>query len=273
MSVNVKLEGDGINFSFTTNIRKAGQIITFLGSEEVDEQIVSQREVVTTELLPVSIKNKTPRQVLVESRAKTNPQKLVVLGYYYCELNNVATFPLEELKGLFGKIGEPVPKNLHRDLRIAVKDSHIYEQNPGEYLITDSAKDLIKKGFSDIKSTRRPASRATNKTGITQKIVADEIKGLEISNTLEGFPGYWDLGQKGERILWLFVFAEKKGIHQLGTADVEYMADQLRDNIPTRSFTALTETIFKRSYISKSGEKYRVLQPGIDYLVSKVKVN
>src|SRR3989338_8471602 len=122
MAVIVKIQGDDLDFNYTTNVRKAGQIITFLGTDEFGEETnIPQAEVVnSTELLPVSIKNKTPRQVLIESKAKTNPQRIVVLGYHYCELHNTQTFPISELKILFGKIGESVPRNLSRDLRVAV---------------------------------------------------------------------------------------------------------------------------------------------------------
>lgn len=272
--VTVTIKGDGLDFNYTTNVRKAGQIITFLGTDESNEEVATpQADIVNlTELLPVSIKNKTPRQVLMESKAKTNPQKVVVLGHYYCELHNVASFPIAELKALFGKIGESVPRNLSRDLRVAVQDNYIYEVNPGEYLVTDLAKELIQKGFSDVQSAKRAFIRATNKKGISQKIVSDEVKKLEVANALERFPNYWDTNlNRGERILWLFLFAEKNNITLLSTADVEYMASCLRDNIPTKSFTALTGTIFKRGYITKSGDKYKILQPGIDYLANKVK--
>lgn len=273
MSVIVKIDGEGINFSFTTSISKAGQIITFLGTEQSNEEkmVLSERNVNSRELLPVPMKSKTPRQALIDSRAKINSQKIAVLGYYYCEVNNSLTFPRSELKALFGKAGESMPRNLHRDLNEAIFANYIYEQKPSEYLITEVGKESIQKGFSDAQPTRKTFSRGTNKKGIIKKVVSDDVKKLEIANNLDGFPGYWDLGQKGERILWLFIFAEKNGVLLLSSTDVEYMASQLRDNIPTRSFSALTETIFKRGYITKSGDKYKILQPGMDYLATKAK--
>lgn len=273
MAVTVKIQGDGLDFNYTTNVRKAGQIITFLGTDESSEEIVTPQTTIvnSTELLPVSMRNKTPRQVLIESKAKTNSQKIVVLGHYYSVLHNTETFPVSELKMLFGKIGESVPKNLLRDLKVAVRDSYIYEVN-GEYLVTDTAKELIQKGFSDIQSAKRTSTRTTNKKGINKKIISDDVKKLEVMNTLEGFPNYWDTNlNKGERILWLFMFAEKHNISLLSTADIEYMASCLRDDIPTKSFTALTGKIFKDGYITKSGDKYKILQRGIDYLASKLK--
>lgn len=274
MAVSVKIQGDGLDFNYTTNVRKAGQIITFLGTDESNEEAVSPQATIvhSTELLPVSIKNKTPRQVLIESKAKTNPQKIVVLGHYYSVLHNTETFPVSELRMLFGKIGESVPKNLLRDLKVAARDSYIYEVNPGEYLVTENAKELIQKGFSDIELTKRASTRVTNKKGINKKIISEDVKKLEVMNTFEGLPNYWDANlNKGERILWLLMFAEKNNISLLSTADIEYMASCLRDDIPTKSFTALTGKIFKDGYITKSGDRYKILQPGIDYLASKIK--
>jgi len=276
MSVTVKIEGDGINFNFTTNISKAGQIITFLGTDQSAENLsYTQPELNSTELLPTPMKSKTPRQALIESRASTNSQKIAVLGYYYCEVNNLQTFPRSELKTLFGKVGEAMPKNIHRDLKEAVLANYLYEENPkekpDEYLITEFGKETIKKGFSIESQATRKLSRSVSKKGVVKKIISEEVKKLEIVNTLEGFPNYWSLGQKGERILWLLMFAEKNGITLLSTADVEYMASRQRDNIPTRSFMALTETIYKRGYITKSEDKYKILQPGIDFLALKVK--
>ncbi|MCX6732449.1 MAG: hypothetical protein NTV98_02820 [Candidatus Roizmanbacteria bacterium] len=272
MSVNINIEGDGLTYAGVTNIFKASQVIAFLNSQEANAQI--QTGIVTsTNALSQgqTYANKSPRDVILESNAKHNSQKILVFADYNNKTKNKDTFKPVEIRLLFKKAGFTEPKNFSRDWKEAVKAGYIYEDHVknDEFVISDRGLTLIADHFASEEKSN--SKKATNKRKSTPKVITEEVKRLDISTSFNDYPKFYDLATKANKILWILAYADAKGIPELTTADIEYLADKLRDKIPTGGFTALSEYIFKKSYITKTVEgKIKIQHDGLEYLKSLI---
>ena len=260
MDIKIILKGEGLSYEANTTLLKASQIIAFLSNDQDNLQVAERLQ---------NFKNMSPRQAILEANAKTNVEKIVVLADYLCKQNNQSSVSPKEIRMAFKRAGERLPGNFNRDLKSA-DDLYLFEDpdKKGEYKLTDFSKEAIRNGFSVQNSkikTKRPSSQ--KKANINRKrIVNEEVEDLQISPKLEGFPDYWNLKKKGERILWIVAFADKKGINGLTTSEIELLASRLRDKILANQFTSLTHKLFKESCLTKHGNKVKVLKHGLDYL-------
>src|ERR1700687_1361114 len=125
MSGKITIEGDGLSFSSDVEIVKAAQIIAFVKVESSPER---ERHI---SLLgnAVSTAASTPGLALTQSRAKTNAQKIAVLGRYICERDQQSTFSAKEVQEVMKKAGVPLPRNFARDIKDAVRANYIYEND------------------------------------------------------------------------------------------------------------------------------------------------
>lgn len=166
MSVKIHLEGDGLLYDSETNTFNAAQIIGFLQAHEAKPDMSSK----PGSLVEAANKPKvSPREAIVSSGAKTNPQKIVALGHHVAEIAGDDGFSLEEVKKAFKRAGEPMPKNFGRDVKEAVKSSWIYEEEPDHYVLTEVAFGYIASGFptTDKKTPKRQSGRRTSSARTT----------------------------------------------------------------------------------------------------------
>lgn len=267
MSIKINISGDGLQYETETNLLKASQVIAFLGTEASSDS--SQKAV----LNPILDKPKTsPREALNDSGAKTNPQKIAVLGHYLMNRDKVETFSSAEVRETLKKSGEPLPANFSRDINEAVKLGYIYEDDNDKdrYWITESGNLKIREGFGENNETSKvKKNKKKRKSGGTNgdSKIREEVKNLEIETTFSGV-SYWSSGlNKGQKILWLLAFADSKNIADLSPQEIEDLATRLKDSILVRDLSALTEANFKKGFIRKiSSGNYKVLEPGIQFI-------
>jgi hypothetical protein len=268
MEIKITIEGEGLSYEGKTDLFKASQILAFLSSAVGDKE----RLPATTRSLSVTYPNTTsPREAIVASGATTNPEKITVLADYCASLQNHAPVTRQEVKMHFGKAGERIPRNFNRDWKEAVTLGYICEdpEQKDHFYVTSSGRFAIENQFNQeakSKTTRRKSPKRNINKG--KKGIAPEVEALEISLQWPGVLNYFDLN-KGQRILWILAYADNQGIAALSPAEVEVLSGKLKDSIPARSFSALTEAIFKKGLITRSGnDKYKILRPGLDFLSS-----
>lgn len=89
-------------------------------------------------------------EVLENSGAKRNPDKIAVIAHYMIEHEGQQKFARDELKGRFREAGEAVPANFPRDFNWAVKNGWIAEDphDRGSYYVTKKGREAIGEKFS-----------------------------------------------------------------------------------------------------------------------------
>ncbi|MBX4189517.1 hypothetical protein KW785_02920 [Candidatus Parcubacteria bacterium] len=272
MPIKIAISGDGLHFEGETNLIKASQVIAFLATESSSvTQEPYQRSIASAILdKPKS----SPREALNEAQAKTNPQKIAVIGKYLMDRDGVESFSAAEVRETLKKSGEPLPANFGRDLKDAIKYGYIYQsgQSDDAYSITDAASEKIRSGFigGDVPNGNKGAAhkkrKASNPSG-KASIVRDEVKNFDFPVDFKGL-SYWNDGlNKGERILWLIAVADEKSIHNISAQEISFLASRMKDDIPSKNIPAHTLGHFKKSRVKNvGGGKYQILRGGLDYL-------
>jgi len=257
--VKIVIEGEGLSLTKYTTLQKAGQIISFLG---VDQNQPAERSTQGTPsaLLEARLQ---PRDVIVNSGAKTYAQKIAALAQYLRNQLGQNTFSPQELRSLFKKIGDE-PRNFGRDFKETVDRQYIncVDTATDQYELTDKGDGAVKNGFSEGNTKKASSSRRT----IISKGIRDEIKQFEIAGSLEGYPDYHNLPTKADKILWLLEYADKKGVKSLTPAEVDFLSTQLRDRIKSNQFTALNERNVRKSFVTKTADGFLVQKKGADHL-------
>lgn len=271
MSVKIELSGEGLSFSSETSLLKAARIIAFINSEDSLQRAPDMDQAPAHILAPVRT-NKSPREAIQESNAKTNPQKILVFANYIITHENKDSFDSASIRQLFRRAGEPEPGNYSRDWREAIKQTFIYEtEEKNTYKITDFGESILRTGFTEEAETtvkRKSVGSSSTKKKSSPKIVSDEVKAIpSFVPVVEGLPNYHEIKVKGNRILWILAFADKHGIEELVPADIEYIASRLRDRIPTGSLTALSEVNSKKAFLErKTDGRYKILHSGLEFI-------
>lgn len=272
MSVTIQITGD-VTFEKEITAFQAAHIIGFLSTSEVTNTTPNvgtvQPVLMATPQGRVSL-----REIISQSDATTNPQKITVIGHHLIEREGRETFTTTEVRLAFPRAGERPPRNFSRDVRDAVRAGYIAEdeQDKENYFITNTGLGYLRDGFpaTDKKSssaTKRKRSNGSNgsKTEVGSKI-RPEIKALTMDSELDGYPLYHSLNKKADKLLWLLVFADDAGIKTLHGQEIEYLASQLRDNVANKQVASLTSNSLKKGLVKKNLDGYTILQKGIDYV-------
>lgn len=211
------------------------------------------------------------REYLIDSEAKTNPQKILIFAMYLKEMAGNESFSIEEVKSLFRKAAEIVPKNFFRDVRASVKNGWITEESRGIYYVTSTGIGVAQSKFKSQQATKpvRIHKKGGKKFLPTVKI-RTEIEDLNLEPISEDYGNYWKLNTKSDKIIWISAVAKTKNINELYFKELTEIASKLGDNIPSNSISALIEFPRKNGRImtSKIGEikVVKILEPGIQYL-------
>ncbi len=148
--------------------------------------------------------------------------------------------------------------------------NYIYDEGEGQYSLTDFGLQAIKEKFTS-SNDEVISSRKNRRGGIIpgKKMVSEEVKNLPMQATGQNnLPDYWKLTSKGQRILWLLAYAQKNNIDGLTTSEIDSLGSRLRDSIEAKNINPLTTGLYKKGYLTSHQGKYRILQPGIDFLKS-----
>lgn len=262
-NITVTITGEGISLTKKINLQKAGQIISFLGMEQNIPASGSYDASSTPRLL--ASKPVQPKEIIVNSGAKTYPQKIAALGVYLRDHVGQENFTPQEVKVIFKKMGDE-PKNFTRDLKSATELQYVICVDPAneQYELTDKGAEAVSESFS----TKAIKKSVGSKRAVISNGVRDEVRQLETVGTLEGFPEYYRLTTKADKILWLLAYADKNGVKTLTPTEVDYMSGELRDKVDAKGFTALNQRNIKNSFVSKTVAGFQIQKKGLDHLKS-----
>jgi hypothetical protein len=271
MSVKVTINGEGLSFEKETDMLKAGQIIAFLSSDtSIQQSGTQQYSSQNGVLLAPDTQRRSPRMALMESDAKTNAEKIVVLANFICERNGTSSFSSKEIQVEFKKAGESLPKNFTRDFNQAVASGYILENDEqGDFILTDLGLEVLSSGFDGFRQNVNGTASKKRKGNKNKRssTVRSEVTELEIIPQLGGYPDYWSQTVKGVRILWLLAYALESNVPEgLTTVEIDYLASKLRDQIKVGDIPALTKGSVKKGFMTTSKGYLKILKPGEDFL-------
>lgn len=95
---------------------------------------------------PSSDRPLSPVELIQDKQPATNPQRLAVFAYYRERSEGLSRFAKDDLKAYFAKAKIPLPQNLDRDYRQAVKLGWIYDDGDDSYL-TSKGLEAVEAGF------------------------------------------------------------------------------------------------------------------------------
>lgn len=264
-NVIITISGEGLSLTKKTNLQKAGQIISFLGFEQSSASNTSGYPVVSKQLPGTS--HPQPRDIIINSEAKTYQQKIATLALYLRDYSGQETFTPQEVRVLLKKMGDE-PRNFIRDLKSALELQYVVciDASSDQYVITDKGVEAVNTKFSNEVHSNKKLSGA--KRISTAKGVRTEVKALPSLGSQDDMLDYHALSTKGDKILWLLVYADRNGIDALTPSEVDYMSTALRDRINASGFTALNERNIKNAFVSKTKNGFQIQQKGLSYLSS-----
>jgi hypothetical protein len=205
---------------------------------------------------------------MLSTGGKTNPQRIAVAGQRSMEESGDETFTSKDISEQL-RSGGFSSKNLGRDMSKAVSQGLIFSVtgHRGQYKITDIAKNAFKEGFDQVKSIAPRTPRKSRRGGVAQKLeIAEAVKKLPAEVSLEGYPDYHNLKMKGNRMVWLLVFAAAHGVESLNAREIEYLSRQIGDQISPTSIPSLALSSIRRGLVAKGEGKFRPLEKGKVYL-------
>jgi len=217
---------------------------------------------------------KSPREFLEESGAKSYPQKIAaIVGYIKAFLGKMSA-SVDEVKSELERAGEPVTTNFFRDLKRTVSYGWVAksQQEADKFYITGKGSKALEEKFpvqeKKVVSGRRSRS---SKGHFLTTTIRPEMAKIELESSSATLGKYFSLGTKTERILWLLADAKEKGFENINYKELSYLADKIGDNIPGKSITALIEGYRRKGYIATplgdSGSRnLKILGDGIEYL-------
>lgn len=264
MTINVTIEGEGLSLKKETSLQKAGQIIAFLGSEEGSIGVVPGTQPHSPTSLMTSSAT-SPNDLINEAKAKTNAQKMTVLGKYLSEKDGTDGFLIKEILLQLRKMGDE-PGNFTRDLKKAVNDlQYIYEIDlkAGKYGVSEKGLNAIQNKFAD--EVRRPSTKGRG--GFKKAIPPrPEVVSLPIVSTLSGYPDFHPLPTKADSILWVLAYADSQKITDLTPKEVEIITDKLHNKIAQNAFSPFNKRNIKAGYVAQTDGKFKIQQKGLDRL-------
>jgi hypothetical protein len=100
---------------------------------------------------------------ITSSNAKSGPEKITAIGSFLKKHQATATFDKPTLEQGFSDAAEAVPKNMSRDIKMAIKSGWIAVKpgSPGTYYVTGGGQQAVAARFND--NPRRRAAKARNR--------------------------------------------------------------------------------------------------------------
>lgn len=183
-TLEISVTGEGVSITQEVDQRTAREIINILmggspeytrGSRPFRQGRSDTEDSETRTQRPLSL-----REYLDETEARRNPDKIVAIGEYMSEHEEVPEFSRDDVKSRFKLAGEAAPRNFARDFAWAVSNGWVAEdpKTPGSFYVTKKGRDAIDAKFAaDVaKSTRQKPGgrRRSSKRGIVRSNGGDE---------------------------------------------------------------------------------------------------
>ena len=275
MEVEINLKGSGLQFNATITLFQATQIMAFISKPDENPTLVrpiinevraapnDEIKTLNGDSEDIDTPYDSPHSAIAQTKAKTNPQKIVALAYYFgATSKNGKLFSVEEILEGFKKAGESTPKNIARDFREAVSAGYVYLEEKGKYRLLSSTDSIPTDGFKKQPKKRTP----TKPTGSGQKpvklSVSESVKKMPVSTGMDSYPNFFDIKVRADQILWVIQYAKSHGIDGLNRFEIMHFVSKVGGDITSKNFTASNTANVKNNYIYSEEEVLRLTPKG-----------
>jgi len=142
-------------------VKNAEKVVQSIEDNELRKiafQIILEK-LITRELEHITTEEKAEKKIpskgkitlaefLNKANPKTNPEKIVAIAYYMKIYEGISEFTQDDLAERFKRAALPLPGNMPRDIRIAIKKGfleRVREKGKYKYYITQSGIDFVEK--------------------------------------------------------------------------------------------------------------------------------
>jgi hypothetical protein len=275
MDVEIKLTGSGLQFESKVSLFQATQIMAFISRAEqantplsnggtIDSSDASVYEAHTLDANSLDAKTiyESPHAAIAQTRAKTNPQKIVALAYYLgATSTNQRHFTTDEILACFKKAGESTPKNINRDFREAVAAGYVFQEEKGTYRLLSSVDSVQSEGFKKV-AKKRATTSASGSQSKTKLVVRDEIKNMRISTSMDGHHDFFAIKSRADQILWVVEYTKTLGVDGVNRFEIIDFVKKVGGDITSKNFTASNVPNVKNGYIYSEQEVLRLTPKG-----------
>jgi len=273
--IKITLTGK-VAYQDSLTVSQAAEIIAFLNNATTTSPSLPGSSTPTRHLTGnrgASVQVASAREALNQSGAKTNPEKIVALAAYILQ-DGSENFRLESIKPLFQRAREAAPKNLTRDLDVAIRSGWIVEaETKGEYFLPVKTEGVLSTGFDSIRGKRSTGSRPRSsplKKSATSTIPAAFEDIEEFPDALAGVPSYHDLSTQRNKMLFVIKVAKDLDKPGLDTRSIVWLSDRYGEAIAPNNVSNYYKSLQKAGLVNKTvdGSLMRITPKGETFLKS-----
>lgn len=213
----------------------------------------------------------SPRDALTRTGAITQAEKISALGCYLYYKNKLP-FTITDVKEQFSAACEPLPGNIARDARTAVKCGLLVKTD-GAFRPGPNAHGIFEKDYVFPKVpvispiNRKRSVRATRQANATE--AASVVNSITTFPTeIDGYPKYTDMRTNKDRMLWALEFAKQRYFDSLSIADIDYITANLGKRVRSKDLSSAIRTAHNHGLVVRNAQDRKVTlrEKGEEYL-------
>jgi len=146
--INVTIKGEGLAYSGTVDKAVAAEILSLCLAQDKTSlgTLVDPKKSIGVNR---RVSHESPSEYFNRHNPITNPDKILTLAGYLKEVRAQDSFGPKELKAMFKDVGEILPANFNRDLRLTKKVGWIASDSGGKsFYVTNTGLQAIAGNFS-----------------------------------------------------------------------------------------------------------------------------
>lgn len=202
----------------------------------------------------------SPRDALTRTGAITQAEKITALGCYLYYKNKLP-FTVTDVKEQFSAACEPLPGNIARDTRTAVKCGLLVKTN-GAFRPGPNARGIFEE---DYVFPKVPVSPTNHKRSVRVMRHANNTKAASVvesittfSTEIDGYPKYTDMRTNKDRMLWALEFAKQNDFDSLSVADIDQITEKLGNRVRSKNLSSAIQTAHRHGLVVRNAQDRKV---------------
>lgn len=271
MSVSIKLNGSGLDFTADVTLFQATQIMAFIAQQGeatgAPMHLVTPPQVElpkgqTVVPIPQGRAYDSPRSAIDALVAKLIPHKIVAIAFYLgATSQNNMILSFEDVLAEFSKAGEAKPTHFPREVKKAVAEGYIYLENKNSFRLLSKTDTIPQDGFP--KSKRKSsASRPKSSKPAEKLIVRPEVSAMPTTTTMDGYKDYFEIDKRTDQILWILKYAQANSLSSLNRREIIAVSSKLGGVFHVNNFTSANIPNVTKGYITLTGSLISISAKG-----------